>query len=568
MAQHYNPRLTGATSLIFYVDASNSKSYPGTGSIWTDISGNGNHFTLYNTPTYTTVASTGSYLTFNGSNQYARSANAINFSAYSAITLEIGFRTISTSQQIIYETTGTGGSTITGGISLLMNTNSTGTVANNYISQWQGYGYRLFGFTPTAGGFNSVSEVFVNSTDPTGRNSYVDNVQLPYFTNTNITSVSTATTAGLSFANTYTYIASRNGTSYFYQGDIAWIRAFGYKAPASDITNNAYNNQLKYISNYNSSTISLITVDGVSGPPSVVSLTNTNSYTYTGANQSLTVPTGVTWLYVTANGAGGAGSGNGDMANAVGAPGGAGGRIIGWISVTSGETLSVIVGGGGSVVGSTVRSAGGGGGFSGVLRSTTHLISAGGGGGGTGGTTETPVVSTGVASKQGGQSTATSILSAAGGVAGSQDQGRAGTNGSGTGGGNGGTSTGDNGGSGGGGGFGTAAGSAGGSSNGYIGGAGGFGGGGGGAGGGAGGTVQRNQPGGGGGGGYLGGEGGINTNTTPGRAGQGGWSFITSAVDALSGTTLYISNTVGGGGTAGAIAGAGGNGSVTIQWRA
>lgn len=568
MAQHYNPRLTGATSLIFYVDASNSKSYPGTGSIWTDISGNGNHFTLYNTPTYTTVASTGSYLTFNGTNQYARSANAINFSAYSAITLEIGFRTISTSQQIIYETTGTGGSTITGGISLLMNTNSTGTIANRYVSQWQGYGYRLFGFTPTAGGFNSVSEVFVNSTDPTGRNSYVDNVQLPYFTNTNITSVSTATTAGLSFANTYTYIASRNGTSYFYQGDIAWIRAFGYKAPASDITNNAYNNQSKYILNYNSSTISLITSDGASGPPSVASLTNTNSYTYTGANQSLTVPTGVTWLYVTANGAGGAGSGNGDMANAVGAPGGAGGRIIGWISVTSGETLSVIVGGGGSVVGSTVRSAGGGGGFSGVLRSTTHLISAGGGGGGTGGTIETPVVSTGVASKQGGQSTATSILSAAGGVAGSQDQGRAGTNGSGTGGGNGGTSTGDNGGSGGGGGFGTASGSAGGSSNGYIGGAGGFGGGGGGAGGGAGGTVQRNQPGGGGGGGYLGGEGGINTNTTPGRAGQGGWSFITTATDAGSSTTLYISNTVGGGGTAGAIAGAGGNGSVTIQWRA
>ena len=164
MAQHYNPRLTGATSLIFYVDASNSKSYPGTGSIWTDISGNGNHFTLYNTPTYTTVASTGSYLTFNGTNQYVRSANAINFSAYSAITLEIGFRTISTSQQIIYETTGTGGSTITGGISLLMNTNSTGTIANRYVSQWQGYGYRLFGFTPTAGGFNSVSEVFVNST--------------------------------------------------------------------------------------------------------------------------------------------------------------------------------------------------------------------------------------------------------------------------------------------------------------------------------------------------------------------------------------------------------------------
>jgi len=36
--------------LLFYVDAADRKSYPGTGDTWYDLSGNGCHFTLYNSP--------------------------------------------------------------------------------------------------------------------------------------------------------------------------------------------------------------------------------------------------------------------------------------------------------------------------------------------------------------------------------------------------------------------------------------------------------------------------------------------------------------------------------------
>lgn len=54
------------TGLQLHLDAANSKSYPGTGTTWTDLSGNGNHGTLVNTPTYTSGSS--AYFTFNGGN--------------------------------------------------------------------------------------------------------------------------------------------------------------------------------------------------------------------------------------------------------------------------------------------------------------------------------------------------------------------------------------------------------------------------------------------------------------------------------------------------------------------
>jgi hypothetical protein len=38
--------------LVLYLDAANQKSYPGSGTVWTDLSGNGNNGTLINGPTF------------------------------------------------------------------------------------------------------------------------------------------------------------------------------------------------------------------------------------------------------------------------------------------------------------------------------------------------------------------------------------------------------------------------------------------------------------------------------------------------------------------------------------
>jgi hypothetical protein len=64
----YNPRIV-TDGLVLCLDAGNTKSYPGSGTAWTDLSGRGNTGTLTNGPTYSSV--NGGSLVFNGSSQYA-----------------------------------------------------------------------------------------------------------------------------------------------------------------------------------------------------------------------------------------------------------------------------------------------------------------------------------------------------------------------------------------------------------------------------------------------------------------------------------------------------------------
>lgn len=62
------------TNLQLHVDASNATSYSGSGSNWQDLSGNGNHMTVYGA-TYGTAS--GGEFTFDGVNDYAWTSNAV-----------------------------------------------------------------------------------------------------------------------------------------------------------------------------------------------------------------------------------------------------------------------------------------------------------------------------------------------------------------------------------------------------------------------------------------------------------------------------------------------------------
>ena len=64
--------------LVVWLDAGNPNSYPGSGTTWFDLSGNGNHMTLTGSPSY--LSSNGGVLSFNGSNQYG-SLTGLNYSA-------------------------------------------------------------------------------------------------------------------------------------------------------------------------------------------------------------------------------------------------------------------------------------------------------------------------------------------------------------------------------------------------------------------------------------------------------------------------------------------------------
>ena len=67
MATTYNPRIV-TNGMVLCLDAANAQSYPGSGTTWTDLSGNGNTGTLTNGPTFSSE-NKGS-IVFDGVNDY------------------------------------------------------------------------------------------------------------------------------------------------------------------------------------------------------------------------------------------------------------------------------------------------------------------------------------------------------------------------------------------------------------------------------------------------------------------------------------------------------------------
>jgi hypothetical protein len=72
--------------LKLWLDAGNSTSYPGTGTIWYDLTSNGNNLTLTGSPTFS--SNNGGYLNFAaGAGQYAQSPNQ-SFGSLTRFTTE------------------------------------------------------------------------------------------------------------------------------------------------------------------------------------------------------------------------------------------------------------------------------------------------------------------------------------------------------------------------------------------------------------------------------------------------------------------------------------------------
>ena len=221
--------------------------------------------------------------------------------------------------------TQTGGTTILAGLSV--NTISTNSVIANRIS--------------------SVSISTINLT--------ANNLIIPYST-----------------LNASTYFHMRNSTTQMF---------FGTFGPSSQL----------YIGDLKAATGNTVNTDPVLliEQPPITSAPITQSFSYTGANQTFTVPAGVTSVSVTLSGAGG---GNGGFSGQPTAFGGFGGFVSGILSVTPGQSLIVVVGQAGDRQVNTATYGGGGGsslggqggGRSAIRNSanTVDLVTAGGGGGG------------------------------------------------------------------------------------------------------------------------------------------------------------------------------------------
>jgi len=89
MGVTYNPRIV-TDGLVLALDAGNTKSYSGSGTTWTDLSGQGNNGTLANGPTYS--SSNGGSIVLDGTNDYVQILNSNGFGEVSTtptISLEL-----------------------------------------------------------------------------------------------------------------------------------------------------------------------------------------------------------------------------------------------------------------------------------------------------------------------------------------------------------------------------------------------------------------------------------------------------------------------------------------------
>jgi hypothetical protein len=66
------PNIVRGSSLILELDAADRNSYPGSGTVWGDVSGNNNNGTLVNSPTFS--SDNGGSIVFNGTNQQLNTA--------------------------------------------------------------------------------------------------------------------------------------------------------------------------------------------------------------------------------------------------------------------------------------------------------------------------------------------------------------------------------------------------------------------------------------------------------------------------------------------------------------
>ncbi len=108
--------------LIFNLDAGASTSYSGSGSIWTDLTGDGPNGTLQNTPTY--VNENGGSLYFDGTNEWVSGPGYTISSDYS-FSMWLKLDTLSITHYLI-----SGGTAFFGNYNIILTTSGIVAVAN------------------------------------------------------------------------------------------------------------------------------------------------------------------------------------------------------------------------------------------------------------------------------------------------------------------------------------------------------------------------------------------------------------------------------------------------------
>jgi hypothetical protein len=229
------------SGLILSLDAANSRSYPGSGTTWFDVSGNDNHFTLFNSPSYNTLG----YFVLDGVDDYIRSTNTLNLSNTSTLTIDISIKINSYPNSapvdIVYEHTPDFNSS-TGGLVHSYNDNSLGQSFQVFLSNRGSAGYNIGYWDKSV--YNDLS--WKNSIAVYDRTqALVENIL--YLQGTLVSGISnpavgTAFNNTNNFADSNFFIGSRAGSLYFANMNVSYIKIYNRVLSASEVFQN-YNSQ-------------------------------------------------------------------------------------------------------------------------------------------------------------------------------------------------------------------------------------------------------------------------------------------------------------------------------------
>jgi hypothetical protein len=220
--------------LVAQLEAGNPSSYPGSGTIWYDISGNGNNFNLYNGAAYD---STTKSMVFDGSDDYGRSVNYIDLGSATATTVQTIYKQNNTNIYMLWEHTPDWNSN-SGGFGQAVNSNGNSLVVNKFHMNWNGQTARNFvNTTPSSLSFLSHTHRLIPN-NALGLQDWV-NTDLQTFVAGDGYSTGTSTLGNTNgFANNYTYLASRAGNAIFLNGNLGVFLMYNRALTQPEIVQN------------------------------------------------------------------------------------------------------------------------------------------------------------------------------------------------------------------------------------------------------------------------------------------------------------------------------------------
>ena len=329
------------SGLVLHLDSRNTSSYPGTGTLWTDLVGSGINATLVGSPTYNGA------INLNGSSQYAIIADNTTLNSQS-ITMESWCMLTNTVQDgFIFE---------------------KGVVNTQYSMFFeQGGGtfiFRTQGLSNTDINFKA-SYITINTwthivcTYSSGVKSiYVNGVLVSQLTGITGTIPTTATGSSIGVYGGYS-----GARAYYFNGSISLVRVYNRALSQSEINQNFSSTGLTF----SNSAYQATKFDSANDAGGIINIT---SFT---ANGTWTKPAGCTSILVKLVAGGGGAAGYCES-------GGGGGYSEKVIDVTSVATVAVTVGSGGASVGYYASGASGG-----TSSFGSYCTASGGGGSNTGG---------------------------------------------------------------------------------------------------------------------------------------------------------------------------------------